>query len=190
MFRSWRSKAVGIAWAIITSGCIVAEPAPYEPPSRTPPVLDLWRAIPLVGSTIPVDLAGDPEADDPTLLEFSVPVRSEDHNEWLHYILYIDYKLPGATKAGVDDRFPPSTFDDETRVINFPWRVERISRGCHQLSLVVVHDSSWHDRRDEPDSILSVGDIGLATWWINVDPPPGEKYTLRNCPSIGQEVEP
>jgi hypothetical protein len=178
-----------MAWTILTSGCIVAEPAPYEPPPRTPPVLDLWHTIPLVGTTIAVDLINDAEADDPTSLSFTVPVRSEDHGEWLHYVLYLDYQLPGETKLGIDSRVPASTFDDEQRVISFTWRVERIEPGCHQLSLVVVHDSSWNDSTDRPDSVLAVGDIGLATWWINVNPPPGEKYTLRNCPSKGNEVE-
>ena len=174
--------------AFVAAGCIVAEPVPYEPPPQSPPVLDLWQALPWVGSVIPVDRVGDPNPDEPQAIDFNIPVRSEDRDEGLRYALHIDFQLPATTRPPIDNGFPPSTFDDESRIIKFRWSVDGVSDGCHQLTLVVAHERHWDDDNDRWRSVEGGGDFAMATWGINVNPPPGERYTLRDCPTVGQDV--
>ena len=97
--------------------------------------------------------------------------------------------LPSAGRPPVDNQLPPSTFDDVQRVIGFRWWVDRVTDGCHQLTLLVAHESSWDGELDRPRSDVGAGDIAMAVWWVNVNAPPGDQTTLRNCPTRGNEVE-
>lgn len=186
--------SLSLVLSLATGGCIVAEPPPYDPPPRTPPILDLANAIPWVGSTIPVDRYGEQFPEEQTEIEFNIPFRSEDRGEGLLYGLLVDYLLvPSAQSQTSHDHrsLQPSTFDDESRRIVFSWKVDanNLTDGCHQLTLVVAHESSWDDEEDRPDPLLGRGDIAMATWWINVNPAPGERYTLRNCRSLESVIE-
>lgn len=172
----------------LLAGCVVAEPVPYEPPPQSPPVLDLWQALPWVGAVIPVDRVSDLNKEEPDSISFQIPVRSEDRDEWLQYCLHIDYQLPDAPSPPIAVRFPPSTFDDDSRVIKFTWNVMGVSDGCHQLTLVVAHERFWDDLNDRWRTVEGLGDFSMASWWINVNPAPGERYTLRNCPTVGEDV--
>lgn len=185
------SSIVAALVSALASGCIVAEPAPYEPPPRTPPILDLVNTLPWVGAPIPVDHFLDPNPDEITTLEFDIPIRSEDHDEELCWALHLDYR-PGVLGRKTDvvhDRIPGSTFDDETRRLVFSWNVDA-PQGCHQLTLLVAHESNWIVSAEAPDLERAAGDVAVATWWINVNPPPGERFVLRNCPVAGVPIEP
>lgn len=186
-------RALSLSISLLAGGCIVAEPPPYDPPPRTPPILDLANALPWAGAVIPVDRYGDQFADELTAIDFNIPFRSEDHGEALKYGLHVDYLLqPNRASRTYIDRVPlqPSTFDDETRRIIFRYEVEgHIEEGCHQLTLLVAHTSVWVDQEFRPDPLLGKGDIATATWWINVNPAPGERYTLRNCRAIESVIE-
>lgn len=164
-------------------GCIVADPPPYEPTQRSPPVLDLVRALPFIGETLVVDRITDPNPDEPTFIAFSIPVRSEDDGRPLQYALHLDYTYVSyqSSQTGKRERIPPSTFDDTSREIQFRWDVlGNVSDGCHQLTLVVAHDDNWNLPEDRPWPGV---ESAMATWWINVNPAPGERYTLKNCPN-------
>lgn len=179
----------GTAGSSSTSGCIVAEPTPYEPPPRTPPVLDIQLAVPRLGVPIPVDRLSDISPDEKTSVEFFVPMRSEDRGEYVWWALHLNYLVSNTQSYLLKkNRLNPSTFDDTSRVISETWPVGPLSDGCHQITLVVAHESNWLIDDDRPDPNGNPSYVATATWWINVNPPPGERFTLKNCPS-GQLVQ-
>ena len=54
--------------------------------------------------------------------------------------------------------------------------------GCHFLSLIVAHRSSFSsDNEDELDPRDADDDAAIVTWTANVNPPPD--LALENCPS-------
>lgn len=190
--RPCARASLSVVLSLASVGCIVAEPPPYDPPPRTPPILDLANAIPWVGSTIPVDRYDDTFPEEQTKIAFNIPFRSEDQGEPLRYGLHVDYLLVPSEESStnIDRRtLTASTFDDENRRITFDWTVRLVGDGCHQLTLLVAHDSSWNNDESRPDPLLGRGDIATATWWINVNPAPGERYTLRNCRSLESVIE-
>lgn len=179
--------SIGLLWA---PGCIVAEPVPYEAPPQTPPLLQNHLSIPQIGVPIPVDLESDILKDEKTSVDFRVPLRSEDSGDPLWYAFHLNYQIPNAeTNLLLKSDIPPSTFEDTSREINRTWNVRQpLAQGCHQVTLVVAHASNWDLQTDRPKAFGDPNDVATLTWWINVDPPPGERFTLKNCPS-GQLVE-
>ena len=168
-------------------GCLVSDPPLQEAPERTAPMLDLVRAQPLVTEVIVRDISDNLATND--RIEFSVPLRSEDAGEVVWYNLYSDYTFKGAKSLGVQNTMAPSTFDDTSRSITFGWTPDdSLSDGCHQLTLLASHASTWDTGAFRPDPVLSQGDVALATWWLNLNPPSDNPFTLPNCPNRA-EVE-
>jgi hypothetical protein len=167
---------------LFPSGCIVADPPQYEDPKRSPPILDLERAVPLISSIIIVDRSDKIASHD---VEVSVPIRSDDQGEALVAALHHDYFTDptGNTDTFSSVMVPPSTLDDLNRSISLTWSVEdAFPAGCHQLALVVFHQSSWDfpHFRPKPGTLW---DTAFATWWMNIDPDPNvDPDTLVGCP--------
>lgn len=164
--------------SITAPGCLVAEPSDYEEPRRTPPFLDLYAAKPFVGEVIAIDRT---DADMNDRIDFKIPVRSDDQGENLFWVLYLDRTFTGEL-AVEDAEVPASTIDDTTRYVQYPWPADnRYSKGCHTLSFVVAHKSSWSN--DAQPTLLDPNDAAVGTWWINIDPGPADSNTLTRCPS-------
>ena len=167
----------------LLSGCIVTDPPQYEEPTRTPPILDLLNARPVLGDVIVIDRTDNDDAND--RVELSIPVRSDDQGEFLKAALWVDVSFGSAFFTDRQTKVPPSTLDDEARSINLSWTVKDLPRkpGCHPLTLLVSHESNWDEFNFMPDPIKAQNDTAVATWWMNLDPQPGDEFTLRDCPS-------
>lgn len=182
-----------LCWALtlltLFTGCIVADPPQYEEPKRTPPILSLSRAEPSPFWLVIVDRANSSVPGSDQLL-VNVPVRSDDQGERIWYSLYVDYKA--ATRhLLIGNQFePPSTIDDENRFLEAKLTIDgQVLAGCHQLTLVAAHESSWDLTTQQPFLDAPKEDIAIATWWMNVDPEMNsDPYTLRSCPNQS-EVE-
>ena len=166
----------------LLSGCLVADPPTYEEPPPTPPVFDLANANPFIGGVIVVDRRGT----NPTrVVNVSVPFRSSDNGDSVIAALHLDWSFEGEGFTEGLAEIAPSTFDDTERTIDLTWRLDHRppTAGCHTLTLLAAHESNWETETFRPHIIRGRNDTAMATWWVNVDPPEGEPYTLRNCPS-------
>lgn len=171
------------------ASCIVADPPQYEAPKKTAPLLDLTRAQPLVTEVIVRDLNDNNDTNDE--IDFSVPVRSEDVGEDVWFALHVDYTfvpLEDSFAVGTSNFVPASTFDDASRSLTINWSPRRVDDGCHALTLLVAHAGSWNFVQNRPDIIRAAGDSAMVTWWLNLNPPPDDPYTLQDCPNRS-EVE-
>ncbi len=155
-------------------GCIVADAPQYTTPGQRAPVLDLYDAAPLILKIIEV------QDKDPVIL--NVPVRSEDAGEQLFAILLVDYDTPTRGFAG-EQLLAASTYDDATRVIAITWAVNvaNVGAGCHRLTLIVTHPSSFDFGKLQVRPTRTT-DAALATWLLNVAPQPGVPVDLSSCP--------
>ena len=161
------------------TGCIVADPPQYEEPKRTPPVFDLNHAQPSPYWLVIIDRNDNLEADQ---LYVKVPFRSDDQGEKIWFALHVDFKTDDFVLWDLPQ--PPSTIDDTTRAITNTKPVDAfIPGGCHQLTLIAAHESSWDFARKQPLLQAPQDDIAVATWWMHLDPKPSDPYTLPDCPN-------
>ena len=174
-----KSLLLGLAMLGL-NGCIIADPPQYEEPRRTPPILDLNNAVPSPYWLIVVDRKDNNPADK---IHVKVPIRSDDQGEKLWFALHVDFKGENHV-LNTDLPLAASTFDDTNRFIDFEYDVDgSVQKGCHQLTLIVAHDSSWDYMRQQPLPSAPKDDIAVANWWMNVDPPASDPYTLPDCPN-------
>lgn len=162
-----------------TPGCIVPEPPTYDPPSPTAPVLDTFGANPT--NLYPTSLPGDRVPG----FQLTVPFRSEDSGEEVWAGLYIDWGTNPSPLPNNYRRYEPSTYDDDKRRIDITIRGS-LSPGCHTVSLFVTHMSNTLvDKSGELylNEDAAEGDLGVATWFFNVDPPATDPTTLSRCPA-------
>jgi hypothetical protein len=173
--------ARGVCLASACNACLVADPPQYDEPQRTPPFLDLVAAIPSPNRVIVRHRNINP------LINFDVPVRSEDNGDPLVYALHRNYTFETASIALAWNEFPPGAFDEAGRSIQFPWTIkEEVGDGCHQLTLLVAHRSNWNLNQYRPDAIRGIGDTAMATWWLNVDPRADDPNSLFDCPNASE----
>lgn len=174
---------LGVLGLIATTGCIVAPPPEYEEPQRTPPILDLYSAKPFPGAAISIDRQDGATIND--RVEFRVPLRSDDQGEWLLWVLYVDRTFNELPVFRAD--VPPSTLDDKDRYVEATWKADATySKGCHTLSIVIAHQSSWNRDNLVWPELLDASDAAVGTWWVNLDPGLGDPYTLVRCPNRGE----
>lgn len=174
-------KSLLVALAMFAStGCIVADPPQYEEPKRTPPFLDLSRAEPSPYWLVVID-RNDPLGAHS--VKITIPIRSDDQGERVWFGVHVDFKTDNGVVLG-SQPMAPSTFD-VTRTFSSPdFQLNGlILQGCHQLTLVVAHESSWDYTHQQPKLDAPKDDIAVATWWMNVDPPPTDPFTLTRCPN-------
>jgi hypothetical protein len=162
-----------------TSGCIVPEPPTYDPRSPTAPVLDAFNANPT--NLFPTTLAGNQVNG----FQFRVPYRSEDSGEEIWAGLYVDWGNNPSPLPNNYRRYEPSTYDDAEREISITIRGS-LPAGCHTLSLFVTHMSNT--LVDDSGELYlneeaAKDDLGVATWFFNIDPPPTDPTTLSRCPA-------
>jgi hypothetical protein len=173
--------ARGVCLAAACNACLVADPPQYDEPERTPPFLDLVAATPSPNRLIVRERSVS------TLIQFNVPVRSEDNGEELYYALHRNYSFETNGNVLRIGYAPPGAFDDLDRSIQFDWEIKQnIEPGCHQLTLLVAHVSNWQIEESRPDAIKGVGDTAMATWWLNLDPRPEAPDTLLDCPNASE----
>lgn len=171
-----------VIFAFVTlgaSGCIVPEPPTYDPRSSTAPVLETFDANPT--NLFPTSLPGDRVPG----FQFTVPFRSEDSGEEVWAGLYIDWGTNLSPLPNNYRRYEPSTYEDDERQIDITIKGS-LSPGCHTVSLFVTHMSNTLvDMSGELylNEDAAKGDLGVATWFFNVDPPATDPTTLSRCPA-------
>ena len=172
-----------LASAALCSGCVVSAPPEYDPPARSPIVLDLVNAQPLVTRIIVVPL-GEPLVP----RNFRIPLRSEDPpGDRVRWALHVNYGLPQGFPLWRGD-VPPGTFQEERSIVFAlePRAQNNLEPGCNQLTLVVGHDSLWDDGLEEPVLGAAVGYAAHAVWYLNMRPDPLQVNDLLNCASPDQ----
>jgi hypothetical protein len=172
--------------ALGSAGCLVSDPPVYEQPGMTPPFLDLVAATPMPGRVIVREAGTDP------VIKFDIPVRSEDNGEELWFALYRDFSIiPNNRNRPVfgSSRIPPGTFDETDRAIRFDWTLDSsVTQKCHQLTLLVSHESTWVLEDARPDPLRGIGDTAMATWWLNHIAAGQDPNTLVDCPTLSSGV--
>lgn len=171
--------------ALGSAGCLVSDPPKYEEPGLTPPFLDLVGTDPLPGRIIQREQGTNP------VISFKVPVRSEDNGENLWFSLYRNFSFsPNSLPVVANRRLPPGTFDETDRSISFDWTIDSsVYLGCHQLTLLVSHESTWNLNLARPDPLASIGDSAMAVWWLNYYESGQDPAVLNGCPTLSS-VEP
>jgi len=160
---------------LFSQSCIVADPPEYRTPGQTRPVLNVYSAAPTATQALVVLTA------DKLPVRFTVQVRSEDAGEDLRALFFLDYQLPGQYKL-ISKSVPASTYDNVSRDISYDWPPSKDKRGCHFLSLVVAHRSSFLANDDDKlNPAKADDDAAIVTWTVNVDPP--ADFALENCPT-------
>jgi hypothetical protein len=145
--------------------------------------LDLAAAKPFPGEVIVIDKRGNLDPVPPKI-DISIPIRSEDRGEDLIAALHVDYTFP-SHRFFLLYPIPASTLDDLTRSIEMSFSVGEISDGCHSITVLVSHESTFSLAEFRPKDRH---DMAMATWWMNINPSPEDPHTLSRCPN-GGEVE-
>ena len=168
---------------LVAESCIVAEPPEYRAPGQTRPVLNVYSAVPTATRALVVYTEPDNRGE----TEFTIQVRSEDAGESLRALFFLDYQMrkggpeqPGEQRLN-SQTIPASTYDYLGRVVRFTW-TPLTTDGCHFMSLIVAHESSFLDsNNDRLDPRKADDDAAIVTWTVSVNPK--VDGTLENCPS-------
>jgi len=158
--------------------CLVDDPPPYAAPKQTPPRLDYENALPLLDQVI--------VANDGDVLNFSIPVTSEDAGEGLTALLLLDY-IVGAKAPDLIayDRIGPSTLSDPDRKFQMQWAVQRVVPGCHRFTLRAGHDSNLPSGTATAP-VKNPADLAEAFWWANINADPLLGSKLVDCPGASR----
>jgi hypothetical protein len=174
---AWQSLALVSLMPLLQS-CIVADPPAYRAPVRTQPLLDSYKSVPLPQQLLVV------YTTDQVGVSISVPVRSEDAGEDLQARFFLDYGVPSLERPLRGQRIPASTYDDTSRSASYDKWLPRTTSGCHLLTLVVAHVSSYQlTDQDHLNRNTAGDDAATLTWLVNVNPAPDQVNTLVNCPT-------
>lgn len=160
--------------------CLIDDPPPYAAPKQTPPRLDLTQANPPLDQLI-IKNSGE-------VVNFQMPVTSEDAGQALEAILLLDYGGDGSVPDFLYlAPLPASTLDDpEPRVFNLLWTVRKgVTPGCHRVTLRVTHFANIDQAK--PAEVVNKKDLAEAYWFANINVTPEKANSLVDCPqaSVG-----
>ena len=174
--------ALSLGSPVLSTGCLVAEAPEYGAPEQTPPFINTTLVTPPLFVVL--------EARPRETIQLTVPFRSEDAGEALTASLWLDYNMPNQDPQG-DHEKAPASLDDLDRSVTISWGPNSVPSGCHTLTLLLMHDSSYDDVLDLPKEGRDT-DVASVTWIVNkldsAVPAPGDAV-LTNCPSAGGIVQ-
>jgi hypothetical protein len=161
---------------LVAEACIVADPPEYREPVQTRPLLEVYKATPTIADIV-VWTTGMP------LINFAIPVRSEDAGEALNAVEFTDY---GTSKERfINGQTVPASTSDLSRDIVFTW-TPSVTAGCHIFTLIVAHVSSFQKANNTHlDPTRAGDDAAIVSWWANINPPDNTVNTLMDCPRPG-----
>jgi len=162
----------------LAPGCLIADPPEYGGPQKTPPYIESSSISPTPYAII------DVFENDPTQ-SFAFKVYSEDAGDRLWTVFYRDYYLATVPQRLDDRSHAPSTLDVPHN-ITIPLTLTQVPMGCHSLTLLVMHESTWNNATVSPDSTKAITDMASVTWWMNVQPDEDHPNTLFDCPTREQ----
>jgi hypothetical protein len=144
------------------TGCLIAEAPTYGAPRRTVPVIDDLSVTPLPSFFLSVKSG--------VAQRFSMTVRSEDAGESLIAAWVIDYEdaqereLPLGVAAKV-----PARAADQPKTLTCDFIPDsRVTKGCHSLTLLVMHERSFDDVKRLPLDDAK-DDVAAITWFVQVE---------------------
>jgi hypothetical protein len=158
---------------LLAGGCLLSDPATYDEPTQTTPVIDAHTADPAPTRILAVS-SGDQRA-------ITVDFRSEDQGEDVLAILFLNYASGEGGIYQTGTQIAASTWDDTDRSISMSWRVPD-QTGCNQLTLVVTHVSNVERFTNR---ISDASRAATLTWWVNIN---DSNDTLNDCPDPTQSV--
>jgi hypothetical protein len=99
---------------------------------------------------------------------FNLQIESEDAGEDLLLGFFIDYGLPGSFYDSIPVTASTARIKNAVFVLDAD---RRITDGCHTLTILAMHESSWDDLRNLPHPSRSA-DVSTTHWvlHVNVDP--------------------
>jgi len=160
----------------LSSGCSADDPSSVAP-QKTAPRLEQSKALPGLDEVI-VRSSGE-------LIEFTIPVTSEDAGDPLRAQLLFDYSGDSSVADVLwSGTMAASTLSDpKERVLSIPWIVRpAVAPGCHRFTLRVTHASNVDD--DElAELALDKSDQVEAYWFANINVAPEDAGALVDCPS-------
>lgn len=162
---------LGLCLGMCLTGCL-DEPPEYTAAVRIPPIVDFSGVVP-ASSVVQQVMVGDPP------LKLIVPFRSEDLDDEVIAVLFLD-AIPGEMPRVLsDEKMNPSTFDQaRTFEIDVP---DLGAPGCHTLTLLLTHLSNTTAFRfDVVEESLAT----RVTWVLAVHKSPTE-ILLSDCPVQG-----
>lgn len=159
------SMSVACAAALFTCGCLDDAPE-YPPRTQIPPFIVGARISPSPSEVY----------EDGVPMSVDVPFRSEDENEDLTALFFVDL-LPGP--VGIPEGQVPvaaATYDDTTRVVSYTWENQRGLRGCHSLTMLLTYDNNLAGTQPIDETR-----VASVVWWVVLDDPQGT-VLVRSCP--------
>lgn len=184
LFRVARESLLWLSVMFVVSSCIVADPPQFTDPVQTPPELNGYLASPPLSQVVTINTMSSGSATMLVGPTFTVPVRSEDAGVDLVAIFWQDYGSSSQRLIN-SQSVSASTYNDTGRSItSLPYTVDASLTGCHTVSLVVAHITSFEQKNNlQLDLTKAKTDAAIVTWWVNVDPSPDNLTTLVNCPT-------
>jgi hypothetical protein len=144
------------------TGCLIAEAPTYGAPRRTVPVIDDLSVTPPPSLFLYIQ-AGARQ-------EFNMTVRSEDAGESLIAAWVVDYGHPmRAIPLGATQEVPPRPADQPKTLTPYFVPNGLVTKGCHSLTLLVMHHSSYNDVTRSPYEDVADDDVAAITWFIDVE---------------------
>jgi hypothetical protein len=187
------SGVLGLAWRslslasimLFAGSCIVADPPEYRAPGQTRPVLNTYGAVPTQTQALILDASAGKQPK----TTFTVQVRSEDAGEPLRAVLFLDYQMKPGEQRINSLPVPASTYDNVDRFISFEWTP--YVTGCHFVTLVVAHQSSFLKGDEiQLNPLRADDDAALVTWTVNVAVSSSDATTIASCPTRETAVRP
>jgi hypothetical protein len=157
--------SVACAAALFAVGCLDDAPE-YPPRTQIPPFIIDAQVTPTLAEVY----------EDGIPMNINVPFRSEDENENLTALFFVDL-LPGDGDFLFEQQIPieASTYDDISRSVSYEWRNERDLRGCHSLTLVLTYDGNISGNLPSDETRTA-----RRVWWLALEDE--GTVLLRTCP--------
>ncbi|MDX2054605.1 MAG: hypothetical protein SFV15_19545 [Polyangiaceae bacterium] len=161
------------------SACVLSGPPEFEQSTKITPVLNYNEAVPPLTRIL--------DARTGESIAFKVPFQSQDFSgqddrELVEGVLLLDYTLVKPdNRVGGPTLLDPDVFAKK-RDMEVRWSVGAGLNGCHQISMVMGHRSNFDSQTHLP---IMGASLGIAVWWVNVNPKPDQPTTLLDCPQVG-----
>lgn len=169
--RVFSRAGAALALLPLVTGCLVDDPPAYVAPQQTAPRIIGTRATP------PLDQIIITQRND--VVNFSVPIVSEDAGEVVMGRLVIDFDENASFEPLNDGIIPPSTLDEGERNLQIAWTVRSgYTPGCHRITLRVSHLGNFVSG----PRVIDRSDIDEIYWFSNIDVTPQNANALVDCP--------
>jgi hypothetical protein len=153
---------------------LIDDPPAYRAPQRTAPRISTLRVLPRLDELITY------QANETEMLDFEIPITSEDAGDEVEANLYKNRVGIGATIAG-RGKLPASTLDEGERILRLQWKPDVTDPpGCYRVIIRVSHARNWRTTSE----LFDPSDVDEAYWFAKVylDAVGSSTVVDRDCP--------